>query len=362
MMILSIVLLIAVLGLIIFVHELGHFVMAKLFGIRVDEFGMGFPPRAWKLFSYRGTDYTLNWIPFGGFVKIYGEDSLPENDPDYHRSMVAKPWWQQIIVLVAGVTMNVMLAWIIFSAMFFMGTPSVVGPGMVTKGPAELTVLQVGESTPAARDGIVTGDVIKKVSYAQGILVQPTPESFTSFVQAVPENTPLTIDILRKGVPMTLHTAPVAGIIPDKVALGVSLNMVAETEGLPFFTSLAQGWHLTIATLKDTAHGFGQLISGEIGVDHVSGPIGLTKIIGSAEQIGAHAVWMLIAMISLNLALINILPFPALDGGRVLFVLIETVSRRKLPPSFVFWVNTGAFILLIGLMILISIKDVIHLF
>lgn len=358
----SIILLIAILGLIIFVHELGHFAVAKWFGIRVDEFGMGFPPRAVKLFSRKGTDYTLNWIPFGGFVKIYGEDSLPQDDPDFKRSMVAKPWWQQILVLVAGVSMNVLLAWIIFSGMFFVGTPSVIAPGVTPVGKTELTVLEVREVSPAARDGIQVGDVIEKVSYDQGILTQPTPDGFIQFIQAIPDQTPVTLTILREGVPQTITTAPTFGIIPDKVALGVSLERVGDVPGLPFFTSLAQGAHMTVSTLRDTAKGFQQLFTGVLGLDHVSGPIGLTKVIGSAERIGAHAVWMLIAMISLNLALINILPFPALDGGRVLFVLIETITRRKLPSSFVFWVNTGAFILLIGLMVIISIKDVIHLF
>ena len=119
----SIIVLFLILGILIFVHELGHFAVAKFFGIRVDEFGMGFPPRAVKLFSRNGTDYTINWVPFGGFVKIHGEDSLEANDPDFHRSLVSKKWWQQILVLVAGVMMNVILAWVLFSATLMIGAP-----------------------------------------------------------------------------------------------------------------------------------------------------------------------------------------------------------------------------------------------
>ncbi len=360
----SIILLILVLGIIIFVHELGHLAVAKWCGIRVDEFGMGFPPRAWKMFSYKGTDYTLNWIPFGGFVKIYGEDSLDKDDPDYQRSLMAKPWWQQIAVLLAGVTMNVLLAWVIFTGMFTLGAPTLASQ---TQNPellsdVQLTVLDVASQSPASEAGITSGDVITKALGTHSILVKPSASAFINFVQTSSDGIPVTITVQKKdGTTSDVVVTPRSGIISDKVAVGVAVDDVGYQK-LPFGKSITQGFTTTIGVIKGTATAFKDLITGSLNFSSVSGPVGLTKVVGEAQQVGAASVFVLIAVISVNLAIINIMPFPALDGGRILFVIIETVIRRPLPKKFVEYVNGAGFLILIALMLIITAKDIFKLF
>lgn len=360
----SIIIFILILGLIIFVHELGHFAVAKFFGIRVDEFGMGFPPRAVKLFKRGETEYTLNWIPFGGFVKIHGEDSVDANDPDFSRSMVAKKWWQQILVLVAGVTMNVLLAWVIFSGSFMVGAPTLASqtdhPELL-KNPI-LTVLQVAPESPAEIAGIKPGDGIVKVATPESILSNASPEKFTQFIQTSKPNEPIIISIERGGEKLDIAVTPITGITPDHQAIGVAIDTVGISSGVGFFASLGQGAKTTYFSTMGTFKAFGQLISGEISLGNISGPVGLTQMVGDAQKIGFAYLAMLTAIISINLAVINILPFPALDGGRILFVLIEKIIRRPLSQKFVQWTNGIGFALLILLMIVITVKDVIKLF
>ncbi len=360
----SIIIFIIILGLLVFVHELGHFAFAKLFGIRVDEFGMGFPPRAVRLFKRGETEYTLNWIPFGGFVKIHGEDSLDADDPDFHRSMMAKKWWQQIIVLVAGVTMNVILAWIIFSGLLMAGAPTLASqtedPSLLKN--SHLTVLQVADKSPAQIAGIKAGDTISKVSTSSAILTNATPESFIAFIQTVKEGEVVTVSIDRGGDHLNISIIPVSGIVADHRAIGVSVDMVGIAPGLPFFKAFGEGAKSTSAAVGGTFTAFGHLIGGKMSLETISGPVGLTKMVGDAQKIGFSYVILLAAIISINLAVINILPLPALDGGRIIFVIIETIIRRPLPKKFVEWTNGVGFILLILLMLVVSVKDIIKLF
>ena len=360
----SIIIFIIILGVLVFVHEMGHFLFAKLFGIRVDEFGMGFPPRALRLFKKGETEYTLNWIPFGGFVKIHGEDSLDADDPDFHRSMMAKKWWQQVIVLIAGVTMNVILAWFIFAGLLMAGSPTLASQ---TQDPSllkntQLTILQVAEKSPAESAGIKAGDTITKVSSPSAILTNATPESFTKFIQATKDGELVTVSIDRGNEHLDLAALPVAGIVADHRAIGVSVDMIGIAPGLSFFKALSEGAKSTYYATTGTFVAFGHLVTGKISLETISGPVGLTKMVGDAQRIGFSYVILLTAIISINLAVINILPLPALDGGRIIFVFIETIIRRPLPKNFVQWTNGIGFMLLILLMVVVSVKDVIKLF
>ncbi len=360
----SIIILILILGVLVFVHELGHFTLAKLFGIRVDEFGMGLPPRAARLFSWKGTEYTLNWIPFGGFVKIHGEDSIDPKDPDYGRSIGAKKWWQQILVLVAGVTMNVILAWILFSATFMVGAPvaaSQTDHPELLRNPV-LTVLEVASKSPAEAAGIHADDEILKASTPHAIIVSPTADGFTTFVQSTVPGDSITLKLDSGSGTRVVTATPVTGIVPGHVALGVSVDIVGYQAGLPFFSAFGEGWHAMWYAVATTAQAFWHLVTGKLGLNSLSGPVGLTKTVGDAARLGFLQVVLLAAYISINLAVINILPFPALDGGRILFVIIETVIRRPLPRRFVEWANGIGFSLLILLMLVITVKDIIKLF
>lgn len=359
----SIIIFILILGILVFVHELGHFAVAKFFGIRVDEFGMGFPPRAVKLFSRNGTDYTLNWIPFGGFVKIYGEDSLEKNDPDYQKSLISKKWWQQILVLIAGVTMNVLLAWVLFSASFMIGAPtpaSQVTHFEKLKNP-QLTVLGVLPESPAFEAGFQAGDIIQKTASESSILTNATQEGFTSFVQGTKDSQEITVTVLRKNEAIELRVIPQMSPDLSKLAIGVALDTVGIYR-FGFFASIWQGAQTTYHTIIGTVHAFGNLIAGSVSFDSITGPVGLVGVVGDAQKIGFAYVIILTAIISINLAVINMVPFPALDGGRILFIVIEKIIRRPLPTKFVQWVNGVGFLLLILLMIVITVKDVVKLF
>jgi len=363
----SVVIFIIILGVLVFVHELGHFLVAKFFGIRVDEFGMGFPPRAVKLFKKGETEYTLNWIPFGGFVKIHGEDSLDKDDPDYNRSLVSKAWWKQILVLIAGVTMNVILAWVLFSFTFMIGTPtaaSSLNDPSVLRNPV-LTVLEVVDKSPAQVAGLAAGDKILKVTSPEAILSNATTDGFTQFIQSTKPGESLTIEIKRGQVTKDLTVTPNQTTIAGKEAIGVSIDIVGLYK-LPFFASIGQGAKTTYYTAGSTLSAFGQLISGAFhgkgGLSTLTGPVGLVGVVSDARKIGFAYVLVLAAIISINLAIINLVPFPALDGGRVLFVIIEKIIRRPLPKKFVEWTNAIGFFLLIALMIAVTVKDIIHLF
>lgn len=359
----SLLIFIIILGLLVFVHELGHFVFAKLFGVRVDEFGMGFPPRAMRLFKRGETEYTLNWIPFGGFVKIHGEDSLGVDDPDFHRSMMAKKWWQQIIVLIAGVTMNVVLAWVLFSSAYMIGapTPESQVTDLSRLESVHLTILDISPGSPAELAQLQAGDKIQQVTSSIGILTNASAESFTQFVQQTPRQEPVTLSILRNKEPQEIVVYPSYTIVPDKPIIGVAVDRVGDYQQ-GFFASLSQGAQTTYHTIGNTLHAFGQLFSGKSSLQSVTGPVGLVSVVGDARDIGFSYLIIFTAIISINLAIINMVPFPALDGGRILFVIIEKIIRRPLPQKFVQWTNGVGFLLLIGLMIFVTIKDVIKLF
>lgn len=368
----TILLLILIIGVLIFVHELGHFVVAKIFGIRVDEFGMGLPPRAVKIFSRKGTDYTLNWIPFGGFVKIYGENALDEtekDDPDYEKSFVAKKWWQQIAVLIAGVTMNFLLAWGLFALVFMSGAPTVVSRAdHESVKDASFTVLQVVKDSPADRAGLKSGEIITQIETLNGVVsgTELHAESFVQSIRSTEGIAPVQISVMNLD-----QEVREVSILPERKSselppmIGVSADYVGlYQEG--FFQSIGSGLSQTVFVTKETSKAFVRLIGdafqGQADMDNLTGPVGLVSVVGDAQKVGFSYVLMLAATISVNLAVLNLFPFPALDGGRIVMVIIETITRRKIKPSIVQWVNGIGFLLLIGLMIIITVKDVIKLF
>lgn len=358
----SILLFLIILSVLVFVHELGHFSVAKFFGVRVDEFGMGFPPRAKKLFTRNGTDYTLNWLPIGGFVKIHGEDSLPDTDPDYGRSFVAKPWYAQILILVAGVVMNILLAWVLFSIAHMSGTLAPVTPeNAYTIQNPQLYIVQVMSESPASTAGIQAGDIVRGVTTGTSILKNPTPETFINTLQG--STGPVSIDILRGDNQVSVSVEPYItegtrkiGVMPQYLGL----------ERVGFFPSFVRGAQTTWYTTVGTAQAFGKLIgdtfTGKGSTDALTGPVGLVGVVRDAQSMGWSFVINLAALISVNLAILNILPFPALDGGRVVITLIEAITRKKINPNIVGWINTVGFFLLIALMVFITVKDVVKLF
>ncbi len=372
----SIILFFLILLVLVLVHEAGHFFTAKFFGIRVDEFGFGFPP---KLFGVKKgeTEYTFNALPIGGFVKIFGENPDEENTngPDSARSFVNKPAWQQAIVLFAGVFMNFLLAWFLFSIGFLTGLPTSVGsqPAGYQLQNVNLTVVSVLPKSPAEIAGLKSGDKIvsleadthykngdESVEFTDNI----TPETVKDFVTGYYWNREIGY---TRGQDKTIQYAKVipTSAVGGQPAIGISMDEIG-TLKLPFFGAIWEGLSLTLSTLKDTAVGLYTLVRqaliGHGSLNDVTGPVGMVGIVGDAYKFGFVYLMSFAALISVNLAIVNLLPFPALDGGRLFFLAIEKIKGSKMNPKIANTANMIGMGLLLLLMVVITFHDVMKLF
>lgn len=327
----SIFLTILGLALLILVHELGHFLCAKLFGIRVDEFGIGFPPR---LFGKKigETIYSTNLLPLGGFVRLSGETITPETLQD-PRSFSAAPAWKRAIVIAAGVVMNIVVGWALIATVLFVGTPNAI------------VIDEVKHGTPAAIAGLKAGDVIQGFTEAK---------LFTEFIQAH-KGEKIELNIARAGEPQMLE----ATLSED--VLGV---MIADA-GIPargLVASARDAAVITIETLVGVFKGLWAVVialfaSGKL-LEGLVGPVGVFGIAGAAAKTGLVYFIQLLGMISINLAALNSIPFPALDGGRLLMIVIEKIKGSRLTPKFELITNGIGFILLMAFIIAVTIRDV----
>lgn len=361
----TIIIFLIVLGVLIFVHELGHFLFARWNGIRVDEFKIGFGP---KLIHWgKGeTRYGLNLIPFGGFVKIHGESPDEESihGKDKDRSFVNKKKWRQITVLAAGISFNFLFAWLIYASIFTSGVTA------TTNGfedyasyftDKRIMVTAVSSGSPAERAGIKTGDVIRSAGdKASDISIEDIQTAINAGAGAP---TPFTYT-RGKDLAITVQVIPEKGLIADKYAIGIAMDDVGNLR-LPLFTAIYEGGHYTLATIRDTAVGlydfFASIFRGTADFANVSGPIGIAGIVGDAATLGFTYLLMITALISINLGVINLIPFPALDGGRILFAIIESITRKNIPAKFANAVNTTGFVLLMILMVVVTYKDIAKL-
>ncbi|MCK4386553.1 MAG: RIP metalloprotease RseP [Candidatus Pacebacteria bacterium] len=365
----SILIFIIVLGILILVHELGHFIVAKKTGMLVEEFAIGFPPR---LFSFQKgeTKYSIGLIPLGGFVKIFGEDYAMANaldDDKRVRCFTNKPKWAQALVLVAGVFFNLLLAWGLISVGFMSGLPVSVSQftGETIDNP-ELILVDILPDSPAEKAGLQAGDIILSLGVGKSESIQDFKNS-ASATNFIASRGGREIEVLYKRGPETslVHLTPEQGIIENKFAIGVSLDVVG-TVKFPIHRAFWEGLKATIFWTSATAAGlFGFLLSavtGQADLSQISGPIGIISLVGNAFQFGFVYLLSFVAIISINLAVINLIPIPALDGGRLLFVLIEAVKGSPIKPRLANALNLAGFAFLILLMIIITASDVFKLF
>lgn len=355
-MILTLVIFALILAALVFVHELGHFLAAKISGVRVDEFALGFPPRIFQK-TLGETKYSIGCLPFGGFVKIFGEDGESGDD-----SFIKKSRLIQICILVAGIIGNIIFGWLLFSIALMSGlsvSASDVPSQYISN--QQVSITDILPDSPAAKIGLSADETIVSID-------SKAPTSIADVQNAIADSNGSAIDLVVKDPDdrtKNISIVPEKGIIGSAYGIGVALDEIGDAH-LPFYLAMYDGARLTKNTAEDIFDGFGQIITdafkGQNDLGDVSGPVGIARLVGEAEQIGLAYLLSFTAFISLNLAIINLIPFPALDGGRILFVIIESVRRKNISAKVANTVNTVGFGILVLLLIVVTIKDVINIF
>ncbi|HVS80032.1 MAG TPA: RIP metalloprotease RseP, partial [Candidatus Paceibacterota bacterium] len=332
-------------------------------GIRVDEFGLGYPPRIWGK-KIGETVYSLNWLPFGGFVKIHGEDleEAARSGPGSERSFAAKPKWIQVAVLIAGILCNFVFAWLVISAGYMGGTPASVDAGYAVSNP-KLTILDVVAGSPAAKAGLQAGDEIERVYTQADELRSSAPDDVSAYV-ASHQDSAISIEYERGGADATVTMTPAEGIVEGQKAIGISMDSIG-TLRLPLFAALWEGlktaWNMAVAIVAGLWMLISDAFRGHSDLSQVAGPVGIASMVGQARSLGFSYVLSFMSFISINLAIINLIPFPALDGGRILFVIIEAIKRKPISARVAGTLNMVGFTLLIGLMLVVTFNDILRL-
>jgi regulator of sigma E protease len=353
-------------GLII-VHELGHFAVAKAFGIRVEEFGIFFPPRIAGM-RMGETLYSINWIPLGGFVRIFGEN--PQEGAHDPRSFSRQHRLVQVGVVVAGVAMNLLAAWLLLSAGYLAGLPTArdhEGVGAVTNARPMITAVLPG--SPGEKSGFVAGDIVEDIQTGttnfdlRTLNIDQQADQVRSFIAAHAEES-MVVTVLRNNTEMTFVTKAADGVTPGRKAVGIELDDVGVLR-LPPYLALWQGALLTKNIVVLSAQGLGtfaaQLVEGRPDWNQVAGPIGIVSLGGLAIQQGLASVLVLVSSISIALALVNLVPIPGLDGGRLLIILIEGATRRRVPQRAQLALTILGAGLIVVLVVLISAHDIARL-
>lgn len=363
----SVILFIIILVVLILVHELGHFLAAKISGARVDEFAIGFPPSLLKK-KIGETVYSINLIPFGGYVKIFGEDGEEgtEEESDKEQSLINKSKQVQAAVLSAGVLFNLMLGWFLISSALFLGMPvsqSALPQTAVLEKP-RLVIVEIFAKSPAEEAGLTVGDVILSLQSHSAKIDNPTVEEVQQFINQYGDDEIL-MQMERKGIKREKEIKPVEGLVEGKLAIGMGMDRIGIWK-LPVYFAFTKGAVMTAKLSWETAKSLGKFLAsifiGRANLSAVTGPVGLAGLVGAAGELGFIHLITLTAVISVNLALINLIPFPALDGGRLLFVFIEWLKGSPINKKVAGTLNLIGFMILIIFMLAVTYSDIARLF
>lgn len=361
-MLLTILVFFLMLSLLVLIHEAGHYFVAKRLGIKVEEFGFGFPPR---LFGKKigETIYSLNALPIGGFVKLFGEDeagggkvgsvsdaALNAKGKELKRAYFARPAWQRFLVVVAGVVMNFFLAVVIISYLFAVqGVPT---PGN------KVFIAAIAKNSPAEKAGLKIGDQVLAVN---SVAITSPDQLIRITKDHLGQKVMLSV-LTQRSEKETVVITPRVTYPSSEGAMGVAIEVQEIITRYPWYIAPIIGIRETAASTIMIVQGLGaalvQFVSSGKAPQGVAGPIGIAQLTGQVVQIGPYAVLSLVAMLSLNLAVLNILPIPALDGGRLFFILYEMIVRRKVNPKFEGYAHAIGMAVLLALIVLITFHDV----
>ncbi len=372
-MFLTIITFVLVLSVLVFVHEAGHFTMARKLGVKAEEFGFGFPPRIlgvykdknnkWRLVKGKkevkdaaDTVYSVNWIPLGGFVKIKGEDGEGKDERD---SFASRPIWQRAAILLAGVTMNVILAMALISFGFMLGLPQALGGDISPKAEIsdrQIQIVEVIKESPAAGAQLKLGDIILSVNENSFI----SSEKLQEYVDKH-QGEQLVYQIKRGQEIFTKEITPEIREETNKGGVGIGIVETGIVK-YSFLYSIWQGIKTAIFLTWAIMVAFFELIKGLItgqGVSaEIAGPVGIAALTGQVARMGFIYILQFAALLSINLAIINAFPFPALDGGRILFLIIEKIKGSPVKREIEAVIHNVGFALLMLLIIVVTFKDV----
>lgn len=345
----TIITFVVILSVLVLVHEFGHFFTAKKMGVRVNEFGIGLPP---KIFSVKKTDtiYSLNWIPFGGFVKIKGEDGSDKNERD---SFASKKIWQRGLILSNGIIMNFILAVILLSIGFLTGIPLNTDnlPKYAKIKNENIIIAEVLPNFPAQKAELKAGDILLSLDGEEFKEI----EKIQNYI-----NSKKTIEIKIKRQDSEIVKSVSAVDTDGRHIIGVALSKTGIVS-FPWYLSLWAGlkttFNLTVQIIIALFYLFKHLIFQRVLTAEITGPIGVAVMTHTMVKMGFAYVLQFTALISVNLAIINFLPFPALDGGRVLFLILEKIKGRPINPKTEAIIHTIGFGFLIFLMFLVTYRD-----
>ena len=352
-------LVILILGFLVIVHEFGHFLAAKKFGIWVEEFGVGLPP---KIFGKKigETLYSLNALPIGGFVKIYGESEaefeLPDKKDqpiDKNRAFINKPAWQQLLIVFCGVLTNFLIGFFILWFLFASGSQAAItNENKNLAQNIKVAIVETLKDSPAQQAGLKAGDYILKLKTNQQEIEPLTTTEVQNFISQ--NNNEIEIVVKRNNEELTFQATPVDNKIGIALAdVGTVKYPFFQAAGIAFKQSLQTSVYIFEALIQVFSNIF---TKGDF--TGVSGPVGVASYVSQAREMGIKPLLSLVSLISLNLAVFNLLPLPALDGGKALLILIGKISRKPVSPKVEIITNAISMAFLLILFVIITYLDI----
>jgi regulator of sigma E protease len=343
-------------------HELGHFLFARKFGVKVEEFGMFLPPRIWGK-KFGETLYSINWIPAGAFVKLQGEDSADKSDP---RSFGSKPIWQRMIIIAAGVISFWIISVVILSGVYMSGAIEAVDDDDPAAG-AKVQIVSVSQNSPARVAGLQMGDVIETIGTEGQDAVQIDKVAQVQEIANANGGKQLTLGIKRGGQSLELALSPRQNPPDGQGAMGIALMRAAQ-KSYVWWQAIGNGfvatWNMTVSVFD----GWGQIIDrlaknqGMPPGAQMVGPVGIMEMMAKQAELGLSYYLQFVAMISVYLAVFNALPIPALDGGRLMFLVLEAIRRKPVSEKIEQNLTMIFFGVLMLFAIVVTVQDVIRLF